>query len=150
MLHELARMALAMELKARVIINLTGADKHKEAIYEFEYKALGSWILNTILSLLEEDRLEEYVTHPTTAFQDFRAFVGRGPPSFGEYHYLYGLLDCATQIGRIMKGEAVGKALLDRIRRIVTSETDPGIRWKAVSSLDFYSICIVHLLTCRI
>jgi hypothetical protein len=91
-------------------------------------------ILGHILQLLDQRPDFERTDRPPPAIWDqILAFFKRGPPDFSRYFYLYGLLDCATQVARTVPLASVGRNFTSRMRLIIQSSKEPSYRWKAVS-----------------
>ena len=130
-LQEITRIILAFDLCTEAVDN--SPTTKLGDIYALDpVQDLATWILERILSLLNRfEQFERNVSHPAAAWQHFIAFFDRGPLRFGDYYYLYGLLDCATQLGKIL--EEAPSPFEDRMREIVRSSKDPSLRWKAVS-----------------
>ena len=139
-LQEITRITLAFDLYTKVVKSAPSADQP-------QHNALGSprtlvkWILERILLLLSDEQIEENASHPATAWNHFLAFFNRGPPCFSDYYYLYGLLDCATQLGRILEKAMLPSSFEEKMREIIQKSKDPSLRWKAVriSSLHVYT-----------
>jgi hypothetical protein len=94
---------------------------------------LANSTLGHILKLLDQNQdLEKTASPPPPIWEQMLAFFNRGPPDFNRYFYLYGLLDCATQIARIIPLESVEKHLTSRMQLIIQSSKEPTYRWKAV------------------
>ena len=106
-------------------------------------RTLVTWILERILSLLNKENLEESVTHPATAWNSLLAFFDRGPPCFSEYYYVYGLLDCATQLARILESGMVPLPFEQKMWKLIQSSRGPSLRWKAVCNPSPAGIHIV-------
>jgi hypothetical protein len=86
-----------------------------------------------ILTLADNERFETEV-HPPSKFRDqLMALLNRGPAKLDRYHYIYGLLDCASQLGTISGPEKYPKGLEVRMRSIIARSTETTFRWKAVS-----------------
>jgi hypothetical protein len=130
-LQEITRITLASDLYAKIVKSAPGANR-RNCNALGSPRTLATWILERILSLLNSEQIEENVSHPATAWNHFLAFINRGPPCFGDYYYLYGLLDCATQLGRILERGMVPSSFEERMRKIIQKSKDPSLRWKAV------------------
>jgi hypothetical protein len=104
------------------------------------YMSASVWILKTILSLLNAEKIDKNVSEPADILQNIRAFFSRGPPSFSVYHYWYALLDCATQVGRIIEKENIPPGFAEKIREIIKKSTSASIRLKAVSPIPSMSL----------
>jgi hypothetical protein len=125
-------MALAFQLRSQVISSVDVANLGLDSSDLGLLSHLATSILERILLLLSNDFIEEKVSQPTNAWRNFLAFTDRGPPCFNDYFYLYGLLDCATQLGRIVDKNAISLIFEERVRKIVKNSKDSSIRWKAV------------------
>lgn len=91
-------------------------------------------VLKRILSILYTyGPFEEDISYPARALEVLRAVTRRGPPGFSHYHYIYGLLDCATQLGRILDGGHVPQEFEERMKQVILRSRNPSFRWKAVS-----------------
>ncbi len=129
-LQELTRVTLAAYLYNKVVAS-PAADNQDE---EDRPGYLAEWIMQRILKILSEyDQFETNVSCPSTKWEYLIAFLNRGPPSFDKYFYLYGLLDCATQLGRVVDHDRTPQPLRERMERIVRDSKDDSFRWKAVS-----------------
>lgn len=49
------------------------------------------------------------------------------------YFYLYGLLDCATQLGRILPYDRVKDEFKNKMMAIIRRSEEESYQWKAVS-----------------
>jgi hypothetical protein len=131
-LQEVTRIALAFQLRSQVIKSLKVADSGLDSSDLGLLSLLATSILERILVLLNNDCIEERVSQPTNAWRNFLAIADRGPPCFNDYYHLYGLLDCATQLGRIVDKNDISAPFEERVRKIVKNSKDSSIRWKAV------------------
>lgn len=130
-LQEISRIALAFHRYARVSsichspveINISDASQTD-----------ATRILKKILARLRMyGRFEENVSRPPYKVDLFRAFLNRGPPHFSAYYYIYGLLDCAAQLARILDGDRIPQAFEHTMEQIIAKSKEPSFRWKAVS-----------------
>jgi len=125
---------LAFDLHSKVVKAMVSNDHRRLSDLDFPptLAPLTAWILKRLLSLLNTQIIEENISQPSNTWKNFLAFVNRGPPCFNDYYYLYGLLDCATQLGRILYETAVPHEFEERMREIVKKSKDASLRWKAV------------------
>lgn len=86
------------------------------------------------MSLLDAEQIDQNVSEPAHTWQNILAFFSLGPSSFNEYYYWYALLDCATQVGRIVEKGKIPQGLVNKVREIIRKSKSSSIRWKAVSS----------------
>jgi hypothetical protein len=128
----MTRITLAFDLYTKVVKSAPSDADRKRCYVLDSPQSLATWILERILSLLNDEQIEGNVCHPDIAWQHFLAFFNRGPPCFGDYYYLYGLLDCATQLGRILEKDMVPWLFVERMQKIIRKSKDPSLRWKAV------------------
>jgi hypothetical protein len=136
----MTRITLAFDLYTKVSKGaLSDADRKRFYVLDSP-QSLATWILERILSLLNDDQIEGNVYRPDRARQHILAFFSHGPPCFGDYYYLYGLLDCATQLGRILEKDMVSSFFVERMRKIIRKSKDPSLRWKAVR---IYSLVVL-------
>ena len=142
-LQELTRITLASDLYTKIVKSSSSTAGRRRSDALDPPQALATEILERILCLLNDDYINENVYQPTTTWERFLAFFNRGPPCLGKYYYLYGLLDCATQLGRILENSMVPRSFAERMREIVQRSRDPSLRWKAVRiySLLIYTSC---------
>ena len=118
---------------AGAIARSAGADQDEQNVPDSS-QGIAKWILKRILSRLRAyEHFEKNISHPVGAWELVRAFVGRGPPDFSDYYYIYGLLDCASQLARILNNDLVPPEFKERMKRIILKSRDPSFRWKAVS-----------------
>jgi len=138
-LQELTRLTLALGLHTK-ICNPGLGDKTASA------PKLAVWVLKKILKSLDKKTQEGGVSQPKDAWEIFLAFWGRQPPRFSDYYYLYGLLDCATQLGRIIDHEMLPAGFEERMQKIIRNSIAPTLRWKAVSSSTHTPLFLIKLL----
>ena len=93
--------------------------------------------LDKVISIIIDDLSSRLETQaPPSPFWEFiLAFTGRGPPPLKLYFFLYGLLDCAAHLCRVIPNSALKGEFKDQMRRILRQGIEPSFRWKAVSSL---------------
>ena len=92
-----------------------------------------------ILNLRENESFESNV-HPRHRYLDqISALLNHGPAGLDKYHYFYGLLDCASQLGRIIDPKRYPAGVEERMRQIIErtqSNGEASFRWKAVSAFS--------------
>jgi hypothetical protein len=125
---------LAFDLRSKVVKTVVSNDQRRSSDLDFPptFATLTVWILERLLLLLKTQTIEENISQPSNTWKNFLTFVNRGPPCFNDYYYLYGLLDCATQLGRILDETTVPLEFEERMREIVKKSKDASLRWKAV------------------
>jgi len=126
-LQELTRFTLALDLHTKIYNSKLG-DKTASA------PKVAVWVLKKILESLDKETQEDKVSQPKDAWKNFLAFWGNQPPRFSDYYYLYGLLDCATQLGRIIDRGMLPAGFEERMQKIIRNSIAPTLRWKAVST----------------
>jgi len=137
--QELTRFILALDLHTKICDPALG-DKMTSA------PKLAAWVLEKILESLDKETHEEKVSQPNDAWTIFLAFWGKTPPRFNDYYYLYGLLDCATQLGRIIDHGMLPAGFEERMQKIIRDSIDPTLRWKAVSTSTNPPLFLIVLL----
>ncbi|KAI9861443.1 MAG: hypothetical protein M1813_005340 [Trichoglossum hirsutum] len=120
-LQELTRVTLALYLYQDVVGSSTT-----------EPGDLARWILERILSIVKDDPFEKAVS---PMWEYLSALANIGPPSIDRYFYLYGLLDCATQLGKVVDSDRVPQPLILRMEEIIENSTEDSFRWKALEFL---------------
>lgn len=98
---------------------------------------LADIVLRQILVILNQNDNNCFETelHPPSRFRDqICALLNFGPANLGTYHYFYGLLDCASQLGTISGPDRYPAGFGARMRSIISRSTDATFRWKAVSA----------------
>ena len=136
-LQALARLATASYLVADVKTSCTDLD---DIARGHAFKALDrshgvvDLVLGKILTELKRDEaFERKFTH-TLPHQDYLlVMLNRGPPNMDSYFYYYGLLDCATQLARIIPNSKITRELRLRMERIIWHSREDSYCWKAVS-----------------
>ena len=95
--------------------------------------------------VLDKTEMEKDVSSPADLGKDFRAAAGRNATSFNKYHFLYGLLDCSTQLARMLLPGMVPEPYAEqldrfqqRMARIIENSKDRSLRWKAVCVARVY------------
>lgn len=131
-LQEMTRIAVAFKVRSNVLESVEITNSELISTNLGLLSRLATSIMERLLLLLNNDLIEERVSQPTNAWMNFLAFANHGPPCFNDYYYLYGLLDCATQLGRIVDKNDVSLQFEERVRKIAKNCIDSSIRWKAV------------------
>jgi hypothetical protein len=138
-LQGVTRRTVALGLHTKVIEGREGA-----VVSELPQR-LSLWILEHILMVLNKPEMEREVSSPANLVKDFCAVAGRNAPSFNRYHFLYGLLDCSTQLARMLLPGLVPEPYaeqLDRFQqrmvRIIENSAERSLRWKAVRVARIY------------
>ncbi|KAH8597739.1 hypothetical protein B0O99DRAFT_592299 [Bisporella sp. PMI_857] len=139
-LQGLTRRTIALGLHTKVIEGREGTVDSESP------QRLALWILEYILMVLDNTETEKGVSSPAYWIKDFCAAAGRNAPSFNGYHFLYGLLDCSTQLARMLLPGMVPESCIEQLDRfqqtmvrIIENSKDRSLRWKAIEFL---------LLTC--
>ncbi|KAI9751514.1 MAG: hypothetical protein M1815_001085 [Lichina confinis] len=129
----LTRVALALQLYADVHLDREPAET---SVARRSAQDVAARALDEILSLLPASDALARISPPGDLWGDFLAFLNRGPRDFDEYFYVYGLLDCATQLARIVQQSRIPAELQSRMRRVVVeNRANLGFRWKAIEFL---------------
>jgi hypothetical protein len=138
-LQGLTRRTIALGLHTKVIEGREGVVDSKSP------QRLSLWILEHILMVLDKTEMEKDVSSPADLGKNFRAAAGRNAPSFNKYHFLYGLLDCGTQLARMLLPGMVPEPYAEqldrfqqRMARIIENSKDRSLRWKAVCVARVY------------
>jgi hypothetical protein len=138
-LQGLTRRTIALGLHTEVIEGRKGAVDSKLP------QRLSLWILELILMVLNKTEMEKDVSSPAYLVKDFCAAAGRNAPSFNKYHFLYGLLDCSTQLARLLLPGMVPEPYAEQLDRfqqrmaqIIENSEDRSLRWKAVRVTRVY------------
>jgi hypothetical protein len=152
-LQGLTRRTIALGLHTRVIEEQGGAAVAMDSKLP---QRLSLWILEHILMVLNKTEMERKASSPTHLVKGFLAAACRNAPSFNEYHFLYGLLDCSTQLARILLPGMVPESYLQQLDRfqqkmvriIENNNVDCSLRWKAVG-ITLAHISVEYILTNR-
>jgi hypothetical protein len=135
-LQGLTRRTIALGLHTKVVEGREAATDSKSP------QRVSLWILEQILMVLNKTEMEKDVSSPAYLVKDFYAAAGRNAPSFNKYHFLYGLLDCSTQLARMLLPPEPYAKQLDRFQqrmaRIIENSEDRSLRWKAVRVVRVY------------
>jgi hypothetical protein len=138
-LQGLTRRTIALGLHTKVI------EGREWAVDSKLPQLVSLWILEDILMVLNETDMEKDVSSPAYLVKDFYAAAGRNAPTFNEYHFLYGLLDCSTQLARMLFPGIVPELYVEqldrfqqRMARIIENSKDRSLRWKAVRVARVY------------
>jgi hypothetical protein len=137
-LQELTRKTVALHLVAKVKEMSERIDENGKAIASAALRSsldLAAVILDQILVELEKYDHFETTTRPrSSCWEYFRAILcDRGPPAMDTYFYLYGLLDCATQLSRILSYDRIKDEFKSKMMTIIRKSEEESYRWKAVS-----------------
>jgi hypothetical protein len=99
---------------------------------------LAAAVLDQIsVELKRHNQFETTICRRSSFWEYFRVICDRGPPAMDSYFYLYGLLDCMTQLGRILPYDNIKDEFKSKIMTIIRRSEEESYRWKAVS-------CRVH------
>ena len=135
--QELVRLTVA--LHTFLVVTRREEEEREQHLVDIlswsEQIALAS--LDKVISIIDDDlssRLE-IQGPPTPVHEFFLAFTGRGPPPLKLYFFLYGLLDCAALLCRVIPNGALENSFKNQMKRILRQGVEPSFRWKAVSSL---------------
>ena len=134
-LQALARIALTVHRFAIVAKSIDESSNDGSILIRHSCE-IAAGVLARIRVIFESPRYRSFELDPPTRprFEDYlRACINRGPPSLSRYFFLYGLLDCAAQLARILPPFRMEPGFGDRMIRIVGSRREPSFRWKAVS-----------------
>ncbi|KAH8679923.1 hypothetical protein BGZ60DRAFT_561433 [Tricladium varicosporioides] len=139
-IQEITRIILAFDLHATFVA--TAAHGDGGLSNERPAQRLALYTLGKILKLLGKGQNEVDAVSPARAWQNVLAMFNRDPPSFGEYHYFYGLVDCASQLARILQPTLMPqdsrmalRAFEDRMKTVITTVREQSLRWKAIEFL---------------
>ena len=136
-LQELTRKTVALHLVAEVKKLSGGIDESGKAIASEVLSSsldLAAAILDKILAELQKhDLFETTIRRRSPIWEYPRIICDRGPPAMDTYFYLYGLLDCATQLGRILPYDRVKGEFKSKMMTIIHRSEEESYRWKAVS-----------------
>jgi hypothetical protein len=139
-LQGLTRIALALEFYSRIGAQSAEGHPNEDDMPRRALKcseAAVDVILQQILAILDLKDHEKFEKklRPSSALADqLKVFLNRGPGSLRKYRLLYGLLDCASQLGSIMRHHYPPEFEARMMSIIVRSE-ESSFRWKAVSNL---------------
>lgn len=139
LIQDMVALSAALWQSQQIRVGSLKSDRARTEINstEIALKQCMSAILSRIsLALGEWGDFEKKIKPPRKYWMDFIAATVHGPPKLDRYYYIYGLIDCATQICR-MTGASVMACFANfsqRMKRVVVHGTEPTFRWKAVSS----------------
>jgi hypothetical protein len=136
-LQQLTRKTVALHLVAKVkemCERIDGSGKEIASAALRSSLDLAAAILDQILVALNQHNDFETTICPRSSLWEYcLAICDRGPPAMDTYFYLYGLLDCATQLGRILSYDRIQGKFKSRMMTIIRRSTEESYRWKAVS-----------------
>jgi hypothetical protein len=96
---------------------------------------LAAAVLDQILvKLKRHNQFETTVCRRSSFWEYLHIICDRGPPAMDSYFYLYGLLDCATQLGRILPYDEIKDEFKSKMMTIIRRSEEESYQWKAVSS----------------
>ena len=131
-LHEVTRITVALQFYANVVA-LSDESAYLTIIQCSQ--ELATIILAKILTIFDDHPRFEDGVRPRTKYQEyFVSFFNTGPSNLDPFLYFYGLLDCVSQLSKILSLDRFCPTLSKRMKRIVASSQEPSYRWKAVSS----------------
>lgn len=142
-LQGLTRIARALHLYSQICIQSAEsregvANPHREALECSKQIALLT--LRHILKILNStinEGFETSVRPPLDLHEQISALFNRGPVKLDRFQYLYGLLDCASQLGCIVGIEEYPNGFAARMRSIIARSGEASFRLKAVSNSSF-------------
>jgi hypothetical protein len=136
-LQALTRLATSSYLVAQVKTSCTDLD---DTARSHAFKPLDrshqvvELVLRKILTELKRDEVFERKVKYKSPHRDFLlAMINRGPPNMDFFFYYYGILDCGTQLARIIPNEKIASELRLRMERIICHSREDSYCWKAVS-----------------
>ena len=136
-LQELTRKTVALHLVAKVKKMSDRIDENGKAIASVALSFsldLAAAILDQILVELKRHNQFEITIRRRSSFWEYLSMISdRGPPAMDTYFYLYGLLDCATQLGRILPYDRVKGEFKSKMMTIIWRSEEESYQWKAVS-----------------
>jgi hypothetical protein len=135
LLQELTRKTVALHLVAKAKKMSERIDENGKAIASAAFESsmdLAVAILDQILVELNS-HFETTIRRRSSFGECFLAIRDRGPPAMDTYFYLYGLLDCATQLGRILPYDRIKDEFKSKMMTIIRTSEEESYRWKAVS-----------------
>jgi hypothetical protein len=128
---------VALHLVAKVKNMSERIDENGKAIASAALESsmdLAVAILDQILvELRRHNHFETTIRRRSSFGEYFHAIGNRGPPEMDIYFYLYGLLDCATQLGRILPCDRINDEFKSKMMTIIRRSNEESYRWKAVS-----------------
>jgi hypothetical protein len=136
-LQELTRKTVALHLVAKVKKMSDRIDEKGKVIASAALSTsldLAAAILDQILAELKgHDQFETTIRRRSSLWDYFHVICDRGPPAMDTYFYLYGLLDCATQLSRILSYDQIKDEFKVKMMTIIRQSGEESYRWKAVS-----------------
>lgn len=138
-LQDLTRLTLASQVRLTVKRDSIVTVQHRVTNYaqmlKYSPQDLAEWIFRRILFTINRiGQPEKNTSSPPVKLDYVRAFMDRGPPSFDKYFYVYGLLDTASQLSRVIDPGKIPLDLELRMKNIIEQSKEASYRWKAVSS----------------
>lgn len=137
LLQELTRKTVTLHLVAKVKKMSERIGENGKAIASAALESsmdLAVAILDQILvELKRHNHFETTIRRRSSFGEYFLAIRDRGPPEMDTYFYLYGLLDCATQLGRILPYGRIKDEFKSKMMTIIRRSKEESYRWKAVS-----------------
>ncbi|KAI9800304.1 MAG: hypothetical protein M1833_003418 [Piccolia ochrophora] len=137
-LQKLTRITISLNVYAKASMNYTASsgapDVKSHANYSYTQE-VARWLLGRISIIFDVyPDFERRISPPKAYREYFLAFISRGL-SFDSYFYLYGLLDCATQLTKVLGQDQIPKQFKARMRQIIKNSKDDSFRWKAIEFL---------------
>lgn len=136
-LQELSRIALSLNHFAIVLKASNQAPNSANILFQRSHQ-LASAVLRRVYDILNSEPYYQFETRgPSRPYLKalLLAHVNRGPPRLDKYFFLYGLLDCAAQVARILPPLMMEPDFGERMMQIIRLSSEPSYRWKAVEIL---------------
>jgi hypothetical protein len=131
-LQELTRKTMALHLVAKVTTMSERIGENGNVIASEALESsldLAAAILDQILvELTRHDDFEATIRRPSSFSEHFLAICDRGPPAMDPYFYLYGLLDCAAQLGRILSYDRIKDEFKNKMMTIIRRSEEESYR----------------------
>lgn len=137
-IQRLVRSALALRFYSGIRAQSAKSHIREDGLHEKALECstdIAEMALGHIYQILNKKDFQKDVTPPSIFSQQFLALTDHVPPSFGPYHYFYGLLHCAAQLISIVCPNRYPPDFADLIRSIVSTTKETSLRWKAVSKV---------------
>ena len=154
-LQELTHLTIALNVGAKVSVsssehNLQEVEQATPEDILRHSRDLARSILGKVLLTLDELGNFELDVFPWSSYMEyFRAFLSHGPRRMDTYFYICGLLDCATQLTRILPLKDIPPNFTSRMRQVIGQSREPSFRWKAVSTYSFHVNPVNHAMSFR-
>jgi hypothetical protein len=134
-IEEVTELALALNRFASVSSS-SGAPNAPNEILD-RSQQFSSGILSSILAKFDGNGDDRFENEPSRGRLggSFGAFLNQGPPNLGPYYILYGLLDCASRLARILPPTMLEPEFKERMMRIICQSKESSYQWKAVSAI---------------